>query len=602
VKTTDQLTLADLPFRSLELFPKADAVCRCEENSARRLSTRQFFDQTRALSVGLGALGLRPGDRVALISESRPEWVISDLAALTAGAVTVPVYPTLSAPQMWFILAECGARIAIVSNAAQVAKIMEVNAGVRDLEAVIVMDGEADGGPFRVLTMSEVIARGEALLASDPGAADRYRDTAAAVRQDSLATIVYTSGTTGDPKGVMLTHGNIISNVIATKGWISLDRTDRLLSFLPLSHVFERVVLFRCLFDGVSVYFAETMASVARDLQRVKPTVMTGVPRAWEKFYGAIQDGLNKLTGVRKTLAMWAVGVGYEYAKLWLAGSSAPPVLRMKRAVADRLVFAKVRERTGGRLRFLVSGSAPLSPKIGEFFFAINLPILEAYGLTESSPGISANPLDTPRLGTVGRPLPGVDVSIGVDGEILVRGPNVMQGYYKRAEATAETLAGGWLHTGDIGQLSDDGYLTITDRKKDLIVTSGGKKIAPQPLENLLKADPLVSEAVLIGEQRKFPAALLVPDFAKLEARIEALKLRASSREELLRHPEVLRLYQDVLDRLNGSLAQFERVKRFALLPTEFTMERGELTPTMKVRRQVVEQRWRPLIDTIYAS
>ena len=601
MKTNDQLTLADLPFRCVELFPKPDFVCRCEENGSRQLSTQQFFDQTRALSLGLGALGLQPGDRVALVSESRPEWVISDLAVLTAGAVTVPVYPTLSAPQMWFILAESASRFAIVSNAAQVAKIMEVTAGVHDLQAVIVMDGDAEGGPFRVLTIAEMIASGEKMLATDPGAADRYRETAARVQPNSLATIVYTSGTTGDPKGVMLTHRNIISNVIATKGWIGLDPSDRLLSFLPLSHVFERVVLFRSLFDGVSVYFAETMTSVARDLQRVKPTIMTGVPRAWEKFHDAIHEGLSKLTGVRKALATWAIGVGYDYTRIWFAGGKPSALLGVKRAIADRLVFAKVRERTGGRLRFLVSGSAPLSPKIGEFFFAINLPILEAYGLTESSPGITANPPDAPRLGTVGKPLPGVEVRIGSDGEILVRGPNVMQGYYQRTEATAEALVGGWLHTGDIGQLSDDGYLTITDRKKDLIVTSGGKKIAPQPLENLLKADPLVSEAVLIGEQRKFPAALLVPDFAKLEARFEAMKLHAASREELVRHPEVLRLYQEVLDRLNGSLAQFERVKRFALLPTEFTMERGELTPTMKVRRQVVEQRWRSVIDTIYA-
>ena len=601
MKTNDQLTLADLPFRCVELFAKPDFVCRCEENGSRQLSTQQFFDQTRALSLGLSALGLQPGDRVALVSESRPEWVISDLAVLTAGAVTVPVYPTLSAPQMWFILAESASRFAIVSNAAQVAKIMEVTAGVHDLQAVIVMDGDAEGGPFRVLTIAEMIASGENMLATDPGAADRYRETAARVQPNLLATIVYTSGTTGDPKGVMLTHRNIISNVIATKGWIGLDPSDRLLSFLPLSHVFERVVLFRSLFDGVSVYFAETMTSVARDLQRVKPTVMTGVPRAWEKFHDAIHEGLSKLTGVRKALATWAIGVGYDYTRIWFAGGKPSALLGVKRAIADRLVFAKVRERTGGRLRFLVSGSAPLSPKIGEFFFAINLPILEAYGLTESSPGITANPPDAPRLGTVGKPLPGVEVRIGSDGEILVRGPNVMQGYYQRTEATAEALVGGWLHTGDIGQLSDDGYLTITDRKKDLIVTSGGKKIAPQPLENLLKADPLVSEAVLIGEQRKFPAALLVPDFAKLEARFEAMKLHAASREELVRHPEVLRLYQEVLDRLNGSLAQFERVKRFALLPTEFTMERGELTPTMKVRRQVVEQRWRSVIDTIYA-
>jgi long-chain acyl-CoA synthetase len=602
VKTTHQTTLADWPFRILERYPKPDTVCRCEERGGRTYSSQHFFDQIRAFSLGLQALGLAPGDRVALASESRPEWVVSDLAVLTAGAVTVPIYPTLSAPQMWFILNECGARVAIVSNAAQVAKIMEVDERSHELRTIVVMDGEASGGPFRVLSMADVIAIGERQLASDPDAANRYRDNAAAVTPDSLATIVYTSGTTGDPKGVMLTHRNIVSNVIATQGWIRLETSDRLLSFLPLSHVFERVVLFRCLYDGVSIYFAETMTSVARDLQLVKPTVMTGVPRAWEKFYGAIQEGLSKLHGPRKALADWAVGVGYEYARLWLSGAQAPPLLKAKRAVADRLVFSKIRERVGGRIRFLVSGSAPLSPKIGEFFFAINVPILEGYGLTESSPGISGNPIDAPRLGTVGKPLPGVEVSIGPDGEILVRGDNIMQGYYRRPEATAETLAGGWLHTGDIGELSADGYLTITDRKKDLIVTSGGKKIAPQPLENLLKMDPLVSEAVLIGEQRKFPAALLVPDFAKLEARIEAMKLRAASREELVRHPEVLRLYQDVLDRLNGSLAQFERVKRFALLPTEFTMERGELTPTMKVRRQVVEQRWRLLIDTIYAA
>jgi long-chain acyl-CoA synthetase len=602
VRTTDQTTLADWPFIVLERYPKPDTVCRCGESDCLRLSSKQFFEQVRALSLGLRALGLEPGDRVAIASESRPEWVIGDLAIMTAGAVTVPLYPTLSSPQMWFILNETAARVAIVSNASQVAKIREVDEGSHELRTIVVIDGEAEGGPFRVLTMADVIAIGERALATDPAAAARFRDEAAAISPDTLATIVYTSGTTGDPKGVMLTHRNIVSNVVATQGWIGLDPSDRLLSFLPLSHVFERVVLFRCLYDGVSVYFAETMTSVARDLQRVKPTVMTGVPRAWEKFHGAIQEGLNRIEGPRRKLADWAIGVGYESARLWLAGGTPSPVLKAKRAIADRLVFSKIRERVGGRIRFLVSGSAPLSPKIGEFFFAINVPILEAYGLTESSPGISGNPLDAPRLGTVGKPLPGVEVRIGPDGEILVRGPNIMQGYYRRSEATAETLADGWLHTGDIGELSADGYLSITDRKKDLIVTSGGKKIAPQPLENLLKMDPLVSEAVLIGEQRKFPAALLVPDFARLEARIEAMKLRAASREELVRHPEVLRLYQEVLDRLNGSLAQFERVKRFALVPTEFTMERGELTPTMKVRRQVVEQRWRPLIDTIYAS
>ena len=322
MKTTDQLTLADLPFRILDRFPKPDAVCRCEEASFRCLSTREFFDQTRALSLGLSSLGLRAGDRVALVSESRPEWAISDLAILTAGAVTVPVYPTLSAPQVWFILAESEARFAIVSNASQVAKIMEVTPGVRThaLEAIIVMDGTGEGAAFRVMTMADVMGCGRKALDADSDAANRYRATAEAIAPASLATIVYTSGTTGDPKGVMLTHRNIVSNVIATQSWITLDASDRLLSFLPLSHVFERVVLFRCLFDGVSVYFAETMTSVARDLVRVKPTVMTGVPRAWEKFHSAIREGLAKLTGPRKALADWAVGVGYEYARTWLSG------------------------------------------------------------------------------------------------------------------------------------------------------------------------------------------------------------------------------------------------------------------------------------------
>lgn len=601
MKTDDQLTLADFPFRTLERYPKPDALCRCEENDFRCLSNTEFFARIRAFSLGLSVLGLRAGGCVAIASESRPEWVLSDLAILTAGGVSVPIYPTLSALQSWFILTETEARLAVVSNAAQVAKILEALPANRALDTIIVMDGDAEPtSALRVVSMADVERLGLDRLASDPGAADAYRATAEAITQESLATIVYTSGTTGDPKGVMLSHGNIVSNIIATLDWITLDPSDRLLSFLPLSHVFERIVLFRCMFDGVSVYFAETMTSVARDLQRVKPTVMTGVPRAWEKFYAAIHDGLAKVSGPRKALADWAIGVGFEYARTWLSGGTPSLSVRVRRAVADKLVFGKIRERTGGRLRFLVSGSAPLVPKVGEFFFAINLPILEAYGLTESSPAISANPMKAPRLGTVGKPLPGVEVRIGQDGEILVRGPNIMQGYYKRPEATAETLADGWLHTGDIGEISADGYLSITDRKKDLIVTSGGKKIAPQPLENLLKADPLVSEAVLIGEQRRFPAALLVPDFARLEARLRDLQVNAASREDLVRHPEALKLYQQILDRLNGSLAQFERVKRFALLPTEFTMERGELTPTMKVRRQVVEQRWRPLIDTIY--
>ena len=434
-----------------------------------------------------------------------------------------------------------------------------------------------------------------------PGRRAGTEELARAVAPSDLATIVYTSGTTGDPKGVMLSHANIVSNLLATIGWIGLEPGDVALSFLPLSHVFERLVLFRFLYDGVTVYFAEALTTVARDLGQVRPTIMTGVPRVFEKVHAAILDVVGKMHGPRRALADWALAVGLETARLDLAGRPIPAIRRVQRGLADRLVLGKMRARMGGRLKFVVSGSAPLSTKVGEFFFSIGLPILEAYGLTETSPGITGNPPDAPRLGTVGKPLPGVEVGIAPDGEILVRGPNVMQGYYQRPEATSEVLVDGWLRTGDIGELSPDGYLTITDRKKDLIVTSGGKKIAPQPLENQLKTDPLVAEAVLIGEQRKFPAALIVPDFARLVEWASRVGLPGTlSRDELVGRPEVQRLYQDILDRLNESLAQFERVKRFVVLPSEFTMERGELTPTMKVRRQVVEQRWKAAIDTLY--
>jgi len=600
VKQTDQFTLADLPFRARDEFPKPALVGRCGERGCSAHSSLEFFERIRAFSLGLAEIGLKPGDRVAIVSDSRPEWVTADLSVLGAGGITVPIYPTLSAPQMRFILRESGCRIAVVSNATQVAKLNEVSHDTPDLEVIVVIEGGAVSPRVRVVTMDAVTEGGRAQLSLRPDAATRYEEFARSVSPSDTATIVYTSGTTGDPKGVVLTHGNIISNVLATRGWITLSPDDTLLSFLPLSHVFERVVFFRCMYDGVTVYFAEALTTVARDMQQARPTAMTGVPRAFEKIRLAILDAIAKMRGPRRKLAEWALSVGQDAAVARLSGKGRPGAPSMKHRMADRLVLSKMREKTGGRLRFLVSGSAPLSPKVGEFFFALGLPILEAYGLTETSPGISGNPPDAPRLGTVGKPLPGVEVRIGTDGEILVRGPNVMQGYYRRPDSTAETLVDGWLHTGDIGQLSEDGYLTITDRKKDLIVTSGGKKIAPQPLENLLKTDPFVSEAVLIGERRKFAAALLVPDFARLEAWAAKMGVQAATRAELVGKLEVQRLYQDIIDRLNQSLAQFERVKRFAVLPSEFTMERGELTPTMKVRRQVVEERWQELIEKLY--
>ena len=377
---------------------------------------------------------------------------------------------------------------------------------------------------------------------------------------------------------------------------LPVSQEDVALSFLPLSHSFERTVAYIYLAAGVTIVFAESLETVARDLTVVRPTIMTGVPRVFEKFYARVHENVAAQPALRRLLFRWAVRAALARVRgRWTLGALVAPL-------ADRLILAKIRERLGGRLRYAVSGSAPLPRHVGEFFQAVGLPIVEGYGLTETAPVLTVNPFDAPRLGTVGRPIPGVEIRIAPDGEILARGPNVMAGYYNRPEDTQAVLRDGWLHTGDVGEIDADGYLRITDRKKDIIITSGGKHVAPQPLEARLKASPLVAEAVVLGDRRKFPAALIVPDFAALERRLAELGRPAGPREELVTRPDVVALYQEIVDALNRDLAQFERIKRFALLPRELSMESGELTPTLKVRRRIVEERWRETIEQLYAG
>jgi long-chain acyl-CoA synthetase len=432
------------------------------------------------------------------------------------------------------------------------------------------------------------------------GVAKQFRDVARAIRQDQLATIVYTSGTTGEPKGVMLTHGALVSNVFAAGQVFGLSESDVSLSFLPLSHTFERVVSWIYLVSGVHVVFAESFDTVGRDIGLARPTVVTGVPRVYEKLHARIMESGANAPGMQSTLFRWAVGAGIKKSRATLRGRSAGPLDRLQARLADTLVLQKVRARLGGRMRYLVSGSAPLGTDIAEFFGALGLPIIEGYGLTETPAALTVNQPDAPRVGTVGKALPGIELRIAEDGEILARGPNVMSGYYNKPEATADVLQDGWFHTGDIGTLDPEGYLSITDRKKDLLVTSGGKKIAPQPIEATLKRSPLVAEAILLGERRKFAAALLIPDFPTLERRLQALGRPPGTREELVTRADVVSLYQEVVDALNRELSQFERIKRIAILPAEFTIESGELTPTLKVKRKVVEERWRDAIETLY--
>jgi long-chain acyl-CoA synthetase len=601
---TDVRTLADLPF-SLASRPGHPAqLRRCLSEGYQDVSNTEVLELCRALGLGLRALGIRPGDRVAIVSESRPEWSVSDFAILTAGAVTVPVYPTLSAAQTQVILADSGARVAIVSDAVQVAKIGSIASGLPLLESIIVIDPverSQAAGPLPARSWAQTLEAGRAQLQADPAWTERFRTFVDTIQPSDVATIIYTSGTSGSPKGVVLTHHNILSNVLATKEAFDLTGHDVAFSFLPLSHTLERTALYRYLYDGVSVSFAESLQTVSRDLARVAPTIMTGVPRVFEKFNAAVLETVGRSSGLRRRLFAWAMKVGRTAVLARLEGRTLGPWVSAQLPIADWLVLRKVRARTGGRLEFVLSGSAPLARHTAEFCFTIGMPIYEGYGLTETAPVLTLNSPKAVRLGSVGRALPGVEIRIAEDGEILARGPNVMVGYYNRPEDTREALRDGWFHTGDVGTLSGDGYLTITDRKKDLIVTSGGKNIAPQPIEMRLKAHQVVQEAIIVGDRRNFPAALIVPDFAALEAILKKMGAPSGTREQLVQRADVVALYQALIDEINLDLAQFERIKRTALLPSDLTVEGGELTPTMKLRRKVVEQQWASTIEALYA-
>ncbi len=561
------------------------------------VSGPRALDDVTHLALGLRALGVQPGDRVALLSENRYEWAVADLAILSLGAVTVPVYPTLPAAQCRFVLGNARVSVAIVSDEVQLGKVLVAADDLPLLEHVVPME-RVDAYDPRIRSWNQVTGRG-ALAHHDD--ALKFLERAASVDPDDLATIIYTSGTTGEPKGAMLTHGNIAANVDACLQVVSLGPADTSLSFLPLSHVFERMAgLYAMLAAGVTIAYARTLESVGMDALAVRPTVITGVPRFYEKVYARIVDTVQHGAPVQRRLFAWGLARGQARAQARFAGRPRPmdPLDRL----ADLLVGARIRARLGGRLRFCVSGGAPLAPEIMAFFFAMGIPMIEGYGLTETSPVICLNRPGMELPGSVGPPIPGVEVQIAEDGEILTRGPCVMRGYWGNPDATREALRGGWFHTGDIGQFDARGRLVITDRLKDLIVTAGGKKVAPQPIEAQLKSSPFVSEAVLIGDRRPFVTALIVPNFTNLEAEARARNWPMHSRGELLACPGVRALYQAELDRVNAGLARFETLKGFALLERDLTLESGELTPTLKVRRRVIGDHYAASIARLYAA
>jgi long-chain acyl-CoA synthetase len=591
--------VAQLFLEAVERYQKPDALLRKLAGAWRPISHAEVYADVKNLALGLKALGIATGDRVAILSENRPEWLIADFACVMAQAISVPLYPVLPAEQIAYMLQDSEARAVLVSTPEQLAKLRELSGRVPSLEQVILFDGPA-AGQSATHSFAEVLALGEEQVG---GTSDEdYRAASLATAPDDGLTILYTSGTTGRPKGVMLTHNNLYSNVRAALQTIDIRPGDVSMSVLPLSHVFERMVGHYTMFSGgATIAYAESFEAVGANFREVRPTLMSLVPRGYEKIYSQVEAVAREGGAAKQKLLRWSIDVGSRWIDARLAGEQPALWLSLQRAVADRLVFSKLRARTGGRMRLFISGGAPLNPELARFFLSAGLTIIEGYGLTETSPVIALNRPDRIRIGTVGQPLSGVEVAIAPDGEILTRGPHVMKGYYKDPEATAAAIdRDGWFHTGDIGELDSEGYLSITDRKKDLIVTAGGKNIAPQPIENRIANNPYVSQVVMIGDRRRFPILVIAPEFAALESWARAQGITFEDREQLVRDPRIVEFMEgEILSGL-ADLARYERPKKIALLSRELSIDMGEITPTLKVRRRVIEQKYSELIDPLY--
>ena len=587
-------TLSQMFLHFTSSFPKDHLFLHKIKGRYVPVSTAEFAGRVKSLALGLKVLGIKPGDKIVLLAENGPDWVTADYAALCLGAVTVPIYTSLVPEQVKYIIQDSDAKAVITSNRSLREKVEAVKSDLPKVDFWLSFEEEPGQG---TQTIRNILEKGRSLDAENPGLFERL---ARSVRPDDLASIIYTSGTTGVPKGVMLSHANFVSNIKTLASIVAFDEKDTVLSFLPLSHVLERMVTFSFLFKGCTIAYAESVETVAENLIEVRPTIMVSVPRLFEKIYAKVMDNVLAGSKLKKKIFFWALRTGGSYREKLFKHQPIKASLRRKQSLARRLVFSKILDKTGGKVRFFVSGGAPLSGDIAEFFFSLGLLILEGYGLTESSPVISVNTFENLKFGTVGKPIPGVEVKIAADGEILARGPNVMRGYYKLEKETQETLEGGWLRTGDIGHLDEDGYLVITDRKKDLIVTSGGKNVAPQPIENLLKQNPYIANAVVVGGRRKFIAALLVPNFGKLEEYARFHHISYDKPQDLAKNSSIVKFLLEEVDRTTPYLAPYEKVKKIALLDRDFELERGEITPTLKVKRKIIEEKYKDIIDALY--
>jgi long-chain acyl-CoA synthetase len=545
------------------------------------------------------------GDRLALLAENRLEWTLTDYATLGLGAIDVPIYPTLLEPDIEFILRDSGSKGVVVSSETQLRKILNIRPRLPGLKFVWVMDHGAAVGTG-VEDWHEVVS---SELEQTPGAVDAFRRKALAIGPKETATLLYTSGTTGQYKGVLLTHANVVSNVKACENLFPLGSDDVAVSFLPLSHILERMLDYTYFWLGASIAYGENLEALPRNILEVRPTVMGVVPRVLEKIHEQVMDTVRQASPVNRRLFRWAVSVGRQYFPHGLAKRTPPLTLRLKHALADVLIGSRIRAQMGGRLRFMISGAAPLSRELAEFFHAIGLPVYEGYGLTETSPVIAVNCPGAVKLGTVGRVIPGVEVKLGEESEdqdsgtgreILVRGPNVTPGYFQQEDANREAFVDGWFCTGDLGTLDADGYLSITGRKKSLFKTSGGKYVSPDKLENLFQGHPYVAQILVVGNARRFVSALIVPNFAGLEAHARREGIEFESREDLVVNPTIQAFMARQVEEATQWLAPHEKIRQFTLLATEFTIGSGELTPTQKIRRRVVEARCRDVIAKMY--
>ena len=592
-------TLAELFLKAAEKYNRSDALNYKKDGKWQQISSSEMISRAENIALGLYALGLRKGDKVALLAENSPEWTLTDAGCQFAGIIDVPIYTTLAPNAVEYIVKDCGAKVFFLQNNECFERLKEVLPECPTIEKFIFFDS-SETKAENVVSLDELEKTGANLKQENPNIIGELIN---AIEPTDVATLIYTSGTTGEPKGVMLTHRNLISNALNAGSEFTFTHTDKPLSVLPLSHVFERSGMYVYILNGTAVHYAESIEKAADNLREVAPTIFVGVPRIFEKIYARAKVKAAQESPVKEMIFDWAIEVGKEYAYRTEFGQPIPRLLAVKYNIADRIVFSKLRNFFGGKLRSCITGGAALSDDIYLIFAGAGIPIRQGYGLTETSPVVTSNtPLDK-RLGTVGKPIRNVKIRTARDGEIEVSGPNVMLGYYNKPEATREVFTDdGWFKTGDIGTIDKDGFLKITDRKKELFKTSGGKYIAPSPIEQMIKASRFVSQVVLIGNGRKFPAALIVPNFEQLKNYAKIKNLNIETHAEFCSHPGIINLIERQITELTENLSHYEKVKKIALLENELSVEGGELTPTLKVKRRVIDEKYSDVIEKIYAD